>query len=172
MGFAPIRKARLSTAHCQLYHTFCNVDITSGPAHLRTIDGDKALPRRLRERDRTTRVVTVDYWDVAPLLSASSLGQKLAETSTAIYAKFVPKTAIENQVRSLSETTTLACRFCPPRRLDKTPYGNSACLPVPKHSPETLDSTSSHLHYSGKGSVAEIPDNRGFWSAFEKTGMP
>ena len=83
-------------------------------------------------RDARTRVVTVAYWAVAPLLSPAYLDRGLPETSTAIYAEFVPVPEIESgrlrlafdhanlvsdaldQVRSRLETTTLARRFCPP----------------------------------------------------------
>ena len=73
-------------------------------------------------RDPRTRVVTVAYWAVAPLLSPSYFDRGLPENSTAIYAEFVPVPEIESgrlrlafdQVRVRLETTTLARRFCPP----------------------------------------------------------
>ncbi len=79
-----------------------------------------------------TRVVTVAYWAVAPMLSPAYFDRGLPETSTAIYAEFVPVPEIESgrvrlafdhlriaseavdQVRSRLETTTLARRFCAP----------------------------------------------------------
>ena len=101
--------------------------IAPAPGHLEQLGayGDPA-------RDSRTRVVTVAYWAVAPLLSPSYLDRGLAETSTAIYAEFVPVPEIESgrlrlafdhariasdalgQVRSRLETTTLARRFCRP----------------------------------------------------------
>ena len=83
-------------------------------------------------RDPRTRVLTVAYWAVAPLLSPGYFDRGLIETSTAIYAEFIPVPEIESgrlrlafdharivsdalgQVRSRLETTTLARRFCPP----------------------------------------------------------
>ena len=47
-------------------------------------------------RDPRTRVVTVAYWAVAPLLSPSYFDRGLPENSTAIYAEFVPVPEIES----------------------------------------------------------------------------
>ena len=102
--------------------------IAHEPGHLEQLGayGDPA-------RDPRTRVVTVAYWAVAPLLSASYFDLGPGEDSTAIYVEFVPVPEIESgrirlafdhgrivsdaldQVRSSLETTTLARRFCPPQ---------------------------------------------------------
>ena len=78
------------------------------------------------------RVLTVAYWTIAPISSDAGGDPGLPDTSTAIYAEFVPVSEIESgrlrlafdhgrivadalaQVRSRLETTTLARRFCPP----------------------------------------------------------
>lgn len=83
-------------------------------------------------RDPRTRVVTVAYWAVAPLLSPAYFDVRPVGSSTAVYVEFVPVPEIESgrlrlafdhelivadaldQVRSSLETTTLARRFCPP----------------------------------------------------------
>ena len=102
--------------------------IAHEPGHLEQLGayGDPA-------RDPRTRVVTVAYWAVAPLLSASYFDLGPGEDCTAIYVEFVPVPEIESgrirlafdhgrivadaldQVRSSLETTTLARRFCPPQ---------------------------------------------------------
>ena len=102
--------------------------IAHEPGHLEQLGayGDPA-------RDPRTRVVTVAFWAVAPLLSASYFDLGPGEDSTAIYLEFVPVPEIESgrirlafdhgrivsdaldQVRSSLETTTLARRFCPPQ---------------------------------------------------------
>lgn len=101
--------------------------IAPAPGHLEQL-GAYGEPGR----NPGARVVTVAYWAVAPLLSPAYLDRGLPETSTAIYAEFVPVPEIESgrlrlafdharivsdaldQVRSRLETTTLARRFCPP----------------------------------------------------------
>ena len=101
--------------------------IPPAPGHLEQLGAYSDPPR-----DPGTRVVTVAYWAVAPLLSPSYFDRGLPETSTAIYAEFVPVPEIESgrlrlafdharivadaldQVRSRLETTTLTRRFCPP----------------------------------------------------------
>ena len=45
-------------AECQLHYTFCNVDITFGPAYS-VIEAVRALATQLRARDPRTRVVAV-----------------------------------------------------------------------------------------------------------------
>lgn len=101
--------------------------IVRKPVHLRQLGayGDPG-------RDPRTRVVTVAYWAVAPLLSPAYFDLRPAESSTALYVEFVPVPEIESgrlrlafdharivadaldEVRSSLETTTLARRFCPP----------------------------------------------------------
>ena len=115
----------LEDAAQQILHQ--ETGIPPAPGHLEQL-GAYSDPAR----DPGTRVVTVAYWAVAPLLSPSYFDRGLPETSTAIYAEFVPVPEIESgrlrlafdharivsdalgQVRSRLETTTLARRFCPP----------------------------------------------------------
>ena len=120
MASEPLEEAALRMMHRE-------TGFAAKPVHmeqLRTYDNPARDPR--------TRVMTVAYWAVAPLLSPGYFDRELVETSTAIYTEFVPAPEIESgrlrlafdharivsdalgQVRSRLETTTLARRFCPP----------------------------------------------------------
>ena len=101
--------------------------LASRPVHMEQVGtyGDPG-------RDPRTRVLSVAYWAIAPLLPPAYLDRGPPEDSTAIYAEFVPTAEIEsgrmklafdhgqivadalNRVRTGLETTRLAQRFCPP----------------------------------------------------------
>ena len=120
MASEPLEAAALRMVHRE-------TGFAARPVHMEQLRtyGDPA-------RDPRTRVVTVAYWAVAPLLSPGYFDRGMVETSTAIYAEFVPVPEIESgrlrlafdhvrivsdalgQVRSRLETTTLARWFCPP----------------------------------------------------------
>ena len=120
MKSEPLEKAALRTVYEQ-------TGITREPGHMEQL-GAYGDPKR----DPRTRVVTVAYWAVAPLISPSYFDLRLSEDSNAIYVEFVPVPEIESgrlrlafdhsrivadaldQLRSSLETTTLARRFCLP----------------------------------------------------------
>lgn len=124
-GGLVMRAERLEEAALRMVHT--ETGIGRAPNHLEQL-GAYGHPKR----DPRTRVVTVAYWAVAPLLSPAHFDVTPADDSTAIYAEFVPVPEIESgrlrlafdhativadaleTVRTSLETTTLARRFCPP----------------------------------------------------------
>ena len=84
MKSEPLEKAALRTVYEQ-------TGITREPGHMEQL-GAYGDPKR----DPRTRVVTVAYWAVAPLISPSYFDLRLAEDSNAIYVEFVPVPEVES----------------------------------------------------------------------------